>query len=443
MGLRDERWIREKYNSINKENQSNYMFVSLKIKRLRNVNQHFGWAAGDELLKKVYEILLSEMRQGEYIAHIYGGTFNLLIYNDSHEDKIEYEDYSFLPIRFTSYDEAITARITKFSRIIRDLQDERFQGNIFTGWGIYKLSDKMLDFEVAQYNADICRSESTGSMRWGSHFEIYNVTYFASYTQFSDLKKRMMQAIDNGDFKLYLQPKVDMKTGCIDGAEALVRWVDPSLGMIPLSDFLPEMETKGLIMTLDLHLFEKACEKIELWIKKYGKEIKISVNLSKYCFGVEGFFNNYREVFEKFDIPRRCIEIELLESIVLDNTKRLREVVGQINEYGFTCALDDFGSGFSSYSVLATTNIAVLKIDRSLFQEDSNDRDKIVIDHIVKTAHELGMMTVAEGIETQEYVNYMRKIGCDCIQGFVFYKPMPIEEFEERFVIGNEKVPLE
>lgn len=258
-----------------------------------------------------------------------------------------------------------------------------------------------------------------------------------------NLRKNALPAIENGHFKLYLQPKVDLKTGRIVDAEALVRWCDPIRGMIPLGEFLPEMETNGLIAELDMYLFNQACGRIQRWIRELGKKIKISVNLSKFYFYRPSFLEDYSNVFEKYDIPKSCIEIELLESIVLNNTKRLQEVVNQIRDYGFGCALDDFGSGFSSYGILANADISVLKIDRSLFQDAENIKERRVVGHIVELAHELGMTVVAEGIETQHYVDYLSEIGCDYIQGFIFYRPMPVEEFEERFVKNGETVCLD
>ena len=146
---------------------------------------------------------------------------------------------------------------------------------------------------------------------------------------------------------------------------------------------------------------------------------------------------------EQYDTPRDLIEFELLESIVLNKVDRVRDVVGELTSFGFSCALDDFGSGFSSYSVLTEQGISTLKIDRSLFRDRDNGRERTIVRHIVQTARELGMHTVAEGVEGWDYVDYLREIGCGSIQGFVFYRPMPVEEFEARFVRGHEKISFE
>ncbi|WP_306817519.1 EAL domain-containing protein [Murimonas intestini] len=117
--------------------------------------------------------------------------------------------------------------------------------------------------------------------------------------------------------------------------------------------------------------------------------------------------------------------------------------VGQLKDFGFSCSLDDFGNGYSSFSVLTNTDLTVMKIDRSLFRDVSNPRERILLSHILQTANELNLETVAEGVEDRQYIDFLRKLGCDYVQGFVFYRPMPAEEFEERFLIRNEKIDLD
>lgn len=440
MDWKNEQWLQKQYDSINGSGRENYLFVSLKIKRLRNINRIYGRTGGDELLELVYQIILNWLEPGEFAAHINCGHFNLLIHHVEQKDNMDYHQNSQALDHSCSREESVAARITQLSRQIRDMKDQRFTGSIFAGFGVYNLQKEPVTYEIAQFNAELCRSESAESAIWNSHLEIYGYTYTDLNLQEIDLRKSIVPAMEMGHIKLYLQPKVDMKTGIITGAEALVRWIDPVHGMIPLKDFLPALEINGLIQKLDLYLFDLVCFNIQRWKQLYGKEIKISVNLSKYYFNVFDFFDNYREVFERYHVPTECIEIELLESIVFSDTNRLQEVVSQIRNYGFGCALDDFGSGFSSYSILANANISVLKIDRSLFLDGRNEKERVVIEHIIKMAHELGMQIVAEGVETQEYVDYLQSIDCDYIQGFIFYKPMPVEEFESRFVRDNEKI---
>ena len=272
---------------------------------------------------------------------------------------------------------------------------------------------------------------------------MYGLSIQDAELRYYDLSELVRPAIEQGHIKFYLQPKVDLRTGEVRSAEALMRWEDPVRGMIPVSEFLPVLESNGIIDLADLSVFAQVCATINRWIETYGKKIQISVNLSASMFNYLYFFKQYREVHEKYNTPADCIEFELLESIVLNQVERVTQVVNELREYGFSCSLDDFGSGFSSYSVLTHSEIGVLKIDRSLFQQEGNGRERTILRHIIATARELGMRTVADGVESRSYVEYLRSLGCDFIQGYVFYRPMPVEEFEERFLRRGETVPLE
>lgn len=421
LDMKNERWLMEKYNALSDAERGEYALISLKIKRFRVFNRLYNRELGDILIEKVYEALQEWLQPGEYAAQIHLNYFNLLV-------------------RLSKNYEEIFQYVMRLNQQIRDMPDERFHGKVFCGFGIYHLTREPVNFYIAQYNADICRSECAERDFKNSHFDVYGQSYHDPVLRDYDLEQIIQPALQRGDLQLYLQPKVDLRTGEVTRAEALIRWIDPERGMIPVPDFLPMLESTGLIDSVDLHTFEVVCRTINRWLRMYNKKIQISVNLSHCMFNYRYYFDDYRKIHEKYRTPKECIEFELLESIVLNQVERLRQVVDELHNYGFTCSLDDFGSGFSSYSVLSHADLSMLKIDSSLFQNESNPREKVLIRHIVQSAHELGIMVVAEGVETPRYVDYLRQLGCDFLQGFVFYRPMPVEEFEERFVRGNEKV---
>ena len=413
--IHDEQWIKEKYEEICRQNPADYVLISLKIKRFRIFNRLFGREAGDRLLERVYEAIQGWIGEEEYAAHLYLDYYNMLV-------KVPH-DYS-----------TIVRYVTDFSHMIRDMKDDEGFGHVCIGLGIYPLEDDSTDFYTAQYNADVCRAECPERAYRNSHFEIYSMTYHDLNLHYFDLEQEIKPALEHGDFKLYLQPKVDLKTGEVTKAEALVRWIDPVKGMIPVSEFLPALVENGLIENVDLYLFGIVCSTVERWRQQYGKEISISVNLNECAFNYEFFFNDYKEVYERNPCRKDCIEFELLESIILNQVEQVNRVVNDITQFGFTCSVDDFGSGYSSYSVLTNPLITTLKIDRSLFRNENDLREKTLIRYIIQTAKELNMTTVAEGIETKEYVDFLKELGCDYVQGFYYYKPMSVEDFEELFV---------
>lgn len=421
--MKSEQWIEARYHEICSSNSQGYGLISLKIKRFRIFNRLFGREAGDKLIRRVYTAIAFILKEGEYAAHIQQGYFNLLVHLSRNYDDIFHY-------------------VIELNAVIRDWRDEDGLGKVYCGMGVYLLEPRQVDFRTAQYNADISRTECPESVLRNSHFEVYGMTYHDTNLQNYNMEDEFRPAIEHGDFKLYLQPKVDLRTGEVYEAEALVRWIDPVRGMIPVSSFLPEYERNGLIGELDLYLFGQVCRSVDRWLKVYGKKIKISVNLSSNMFNYRYFMDQYKEVFEKISFPRECVEFELIESIVLNQVDLVKKVVAQIRECGFGCSLDDFGSGYSSFSVLTGTKLDALKIDKSLFRDESDVREKILVRNILETAKALDMKVVAEGVETRGYVDFLKELGCDYIQGFVFYKPMPAEEFEERFLKKGERAEV-
>lgn len=422
----NEQWIKEKYDAIPLEERDHYVLVSLKIKHFRKLNRLYGRAYGDALIDRVYEEIDKQLGPDEYAAHIYLGYYNLLL----KVPDIEKDDYSLL------------IWLSKFSHNIHAMDDDRFREMIFFGIGVYLLDKTVIDFYVAQYNADICRSESNEKDFLISHLEIYGSSYKEKGLHDLDYRNRFKPALMQGNIKMYLQPKVCLQDGTITHAEALMRWFDEEGNLLPINEYLPVLEECGLTNKVDCFMFEQACKMVLNWKEKYHRDIHISVNLSKNTFVYPFFLSEFDEIHKNYPCDKKCIELELLESIILNQTERVSEVAEEIKEHGYTCSLDDFGSGYSSYGVLTNTSLDMLKIDRSLFQNEKNLKELKLIKHIIGYAHEIGLKVVAEGIETQGYVTYLKKLNCDYIQGFVLYKPMCLEDFEYRFLKNNEIVNL-
>lgn len=426
MHMHTEQWLKLKYDGLAPCKRSEYIFISFKIKHFRKINHMYGRAHGDALIEKVYQRITEWVKTDGYVAHLYHGSYSILYhYHDENKD-----DITFLRL------------MTSMGEYVYHLEDAYVHDNLFCGLGIYLLNESSDDFYEAQYGAELCRSESKERDFLISHVEIYGSSYHEHGKSAIDYRKLLQPAIQQGHIQPYLQPKVDMKTGEVTHAEALMRWIDPVYGMMPIGEYLPLLEECGLANLVDMFMFESACQWINKWIATYDKKIQISVNLSRNTFVYPLFFSEIREVYEKYHCPKECIEIELLESIILNQLDRVKEVAQEILNFGFGCSLDDFGSGYSSYNVLSEAPLTVLKIDRSMFYDEHNQKERILVSQIVQSAHALGLKVVAEGVETKGYVQFLRDIGCDYIQGFVFYRPMPIQEFEDRFIRNKERVCL-
>lgn len=257
------------------------------------------------------------------------------------------------------------------------------------------------------------------------------------------LNELFEESLKNRDLKIYLQPKVSPVPGEPCQAEALVRWIHPKEGMIYPDEFIPLFEMNGNICQLDLYMFEEVCRLIARWMEE-GQEISLlSVNLSRFHLRSKGagVWKEYKEIKERYNIPDGMIEIELTETVFIDDSQLLfvKSVLDGFRACGFRVALDDFGFAYSSLGVLNELEVDTLKLDRTFFLNENTKSRKIVA-QLIQLAHSLNMSVVAEGIEQMEQVEVLKDMHCDLIQGYVYSRPIPVGEFEAwREAYENQK----
>lgn len=251
----------------------------------------------------------------------------------------------------------------------------------------------------------------------------------------SKLEKNLEKGLKNKEFKIFMQPKFDLMTEKIVGAESLIRREKNGQLIMP-QFFIPKYEKNNLITKLDMYVFESICKEIKKWGEKGYKLFPISVNQSRKVLYNKNHVNELGQIIEKYEVNPNLIELELTETAVVKDIEIAKEAERKVHSLGFVVSMDDFGVGYSSFYMLKNINIDILKIDKSFSDEVlSNKRGKIILESIIDMAKKLEIKTVAEGIETKEQVEYLRKIGCDMVQGYYFEKPMLIEEFEEKYLI--------
>ena len=243
------------------------------------------------------------------------------------------------------------------------------------------------------------------------------------------ISETMEDALENGEFKVYYQPKHESITGKIVGAEALVRWVHPEYGFMSPGEFIPLFEKNGFITKLDMFILEQVCKDIKRWKEKKYTFVPVSVNVSRRDFLEEGCIDKQIQIIESYGIEHAYIHMEVTESLYSENTEIIISQLKKVQELGFMIEMDDFGSGYSSLGLLSSFPLNILKLDISFVRNFR--QNEIVIENIIKMAHKLGLLTVAEGAETNEQVATLKTLGCDFIQGFYFSKPLPIEEYEK------------
>ena len=235
-------------------------------------------------------------------------------------------------------------------------------------------------------------------------------------------------ALQNNELTAFYQPQYDALTSQLKGAEALVRWIKPDGSIIPPCYFIPVAEESGLIMDIDWYVTELACKTLEK--QNTMPQFPISVNFSRRHIQEENFAEHLSELLDKYDLPHPLLEVEITESAMVGNEEKLLVWIESIRNAGFRVAIDDFGSGLSSLQFVKDIPADVLKIDKSLLSHNCEDeKERIVLESIFSFAHRLHMKTVAEGVETKEQLAFLRTCDCYKIQGFLFAKPMPEEEY--------------
>ena len=247
----------------------------------------------------------------------------------------------------------------------------------------------------------------------------------------------MEYALKHEEFLVYLQPKFDLLSNKVCGAEALVRWKQKNGKMIYPDDFIPIFEKNGFIVNIDLYIYEKIFKKVKEWIDKGIDVVPISLNVSRAHTKNLDFIKKVLNLVDIYNIPVNTIEFELTESIFSTDLNYLNDFIQKIRKNGFKVSIDDFGSAYSSLNLLKEIEVDIIKLDKAFLSnvEDFKNsyKDKVIIESIIKMAKELNLKVVCEGIETEEQKELLKNMGCEVGQGYIFSKPISIYEFEEKF----------
>ena len=251
------------------------------------------------------------------------------------------------------------------------------------------------------------------------------------------IESHMHSALENGEFKMFLQPKKDLRSGSLNGAEALVRWQTESGKMIFPDQFIPLFESNGFCTSLDLYMVEQACRQIRTWLNSGIEPVPISVNQSKLLFFEGDYVQKLTAILTRYQVPAHFIILEILEGLALANLDELNEKISQLQELGFRVSLDDFGSGYSSLNILGNLKIDEVKLDRDFLMnaaDQNQNRVRLIMEEIIHIAGRLGISTLAEGVETPKDEQFIRSIGCDTGQGYLYSRPLSAEDFDEKYM---------
>ena len=306
--------------------------------------------------------------------------------------------------------------------------------NLMIKYGIYENIDKSLPVSV------ICDRGFMAIRSIRDNYEC-SVAYYTEKMKQKQMRDRELEnrfesALRNGEFVAYFQPKYDVKTEKISGAESLVRWINPDGSMVMPGEFIPLYERDGLIVKLDEYIFRYVCEFQRERMERGQELLPISVNLSRGSIHYSGVVERYMEIIKENGIPFSCVPIELTETATL-NRVVIRDFTERLVNAGFALHMDDFGAGYSSLITLSELPFDTMKIDKSLIDGISQQKGRIVVQQGIILGHGLGMKVVAEGVESAEQVELLREMECDDIQGFYYSRPLPKDEFIKK--LGTDR----
>ena len=398
---------------LDKEKNDNMYVAVLDINKFKMINKAYGYKTGDTILYGI----------GEELEKILGKESLICRYSN---------DYF---VTLFEYSEDIHKILNK---MVRNIENLKLDGNVYNlsvNIGIYKLEEADKDISEVMDKAIIAHSASKGDVF--DKFYIYDKQIERKIERESKIENEMHKALENKEFKVYYQPKLYTKTETLYGAEALVRW-EHNGNLVPPNEFIPLFEKNKFILKLDAYVFEQVCADIKGWKETYGKELIVSVNVSREHFLDEHFLEKYRMIAAKYDVNPNQIDLEITESATVEAGIDIIEVMNKMKKLGFLISIDDFGTGYSSLSTIQDMPADILKIDKS-FVDRIGKSEKNIIDYILNIAKDLQLTTIAEGVETKEQREYLLENGCDVIQGYYYSKPLPKGEFE-KYMKNERKV---
>jgi len=405
--------------------RSHLAVIFIDLDRFKNINDTLGHDAGDQLLQRIGQRLARSMRASDLVARLGGDEFVVLV------DDLE--------------DPALVADIAaKLLRLIE--QPVQIHGRelaVTASIGIATYPADGQDLQSLLKHADIAmyRAKDEGRNRFARYSPDIETTHPDRLALEARLKKAV---VEGGQFLLHYQPKMSVGDGRIVGAEALVRWLGPDGRILPPDAFIPLAEETGLIAAIGEWVLRTACRHAAGWAAMGLPPVSVAVNLSPRQFHSADFLPGVRRILAETGVDPSRVELELTESAVMHDVEHVALLLTELKGMGLRIAVDDFGTGYSSLGYLKRLPLDALKVDRSFIRDVPGDQDDVAITRaVVAMAHSLRLTVVGEGVETEEQLAFLRQIGCDEMQGFLFSRPVDVAEFEAMLRRGARLVPQE
>lgn len=394
----------------------NYSLICIEIENFKLINERYSPEKGNEVLRHVGSFFKGQFPKTCLATHFNSDVFVFLV-----EYKPSYDD-------------------VWFSERLKEVTNSAPVHNLLLKFSKYDKFDKSIDF-LTLINRTLL-ALMTIKRQYLTPLAIYDDELASKTLRQHRLIEDMALSLKNNDFEVYYQPKVDVFSSSIVGAEALIRWNHPEFGFIMPNEFIPLFEDYGLISQIDFFVIENVCRHINRWIDKDLPIVPISINLSQIDFITPDLDKKIYELVNRHNVSPSLIHLEITESAYMNNHNRIIEVIKSLRKMDFKIEMDDFGTGYSSFNMLWELPVDVLKLDMQLIQKTDSEIKNSVLSFILALSKWLKLDTIAEGVETIEEVENLKSKGCNLVQGYFYSKPLPLEKFES-YLIEHKKLIAE
>lgn len=404
------------------QKSDDYSMVMFNIRQFQFINEIFGTYVADDLLRHMQKTIAGNLGEGETYCRENDDQFIGLF---KETDKKRLMDRV----------QKITDEISGLSAVYK----RNYQIQIYAGivMGPREQGDSCISM-MNQSRFALKQAKRPGIDRAFYDGQAHKQEQIQNYVE-----SHKQKALAKGEFQLYLQPKIDLKSGKLSGAEALVRWLKADGTMLFPDNFIPLFEQNGFCVKLDLYMFEKVCLCLKNWKDAGIPVLPISINQSKLLFYESDYVEKLCEITEKYQVSPEWITLEVLEGLAAENIEELNATIERLHEKGFRVSMDDFGNGYSSLNTLSGLHIDELKLDRMFLlgmKKENADRQALLMEYVVKLAKAMNVTTVVEGVETKENEELIKRLDCDFGQGYLYSRPIPLEEFIKKYGMKPDKL---
>lgn len=399
------------------EQRENCTLVAFNVRGFRNINDTYGAKRANELLCGIAVVLQDRVREGELVCRASADLFYLLL---------QERDADGLRRRVAGMLRRISAMA---SAALEGLPLTIYCGAVFVG-------DSHAPYQVAANMSYLMAALAYAKKSNCPVVYVFDEALYQTEQLRYYIETHMQPALEQEEYQLYLQPKMNLQTDRVDGAEALVRWQSKERGMLYPDQFIPLFEENGFCERLDLYMVEQVCKTLRRWMDSGLTPVGIAVNQTKSLFVKGDYVDSLLAITGKYRVPPHYITLEIMEGLAFENLQSLNRTIQKLNRQGFQVSMDDFGTGYSSLNTLGKLEINELKMDRAFLMEAVNDpqgTQSEVLAAVLVLAKKLGIKTVAEGVETKKSEDMIRAMFCDYGQGYYYSKPIPAEDFREKF----------